>query len=456
VTPGPTPTPVPASDPGLDPAGQDADPGAGTGNVGDPAPGCDHDPNAHIGVHVADSQGAGVGGVAISVSSFSPGGATNDDGDLDLGDVPVGSYTVSGSKDGYAGGVASQTQDAPSGVTTLFNLTLDPAQAQLKVTVLDLDGNPVDAAAIALNDASVGVTDSTGNLDMGNHPPGSYTVTARKDNFQPDPATQTQTAPASTVTQFQLSLDTLKITSKTQAAFPSPKTRTRVGVGELVDLTCSTGSADWTMSPQSGNLSADSGATVTYTAPAGATSVTITAKDSSGATASITFTIVAPTGATWAKIGGSETHTHGKVDIQYQANIFIQPVDVSFEHISVRELQANAVGNGCYAALIANATAAGNPVQHQHAGEGQTLMSVQGPTSDSSGSKVSQPDTVGANVDNDKVCNGGWTTTIPLVYAMGPSTPAQFTTVDQIVTVTPPGTITVSKGGSSGSGSSSN
>jgi len=119
-----------------------------------------------------------------------------------------------GSKDGYEAGVDSQTQDAPGGQTTLYNLTLNPAQAQLNVTVLDLDGSPVEGAAISLNDASVGLTDSNGTLDLGKHPPDNYTVAARKDNYTPDPATQSQSAPASTTTTFQLSLNGIKITSR--------------------------------------------------------------------------------------------------------------------------------------------------------------------------------------------------------------------------------------------------
>ena len=248
----------------------------------------------------------------------------------------------------------------------------------------------------------------------------------------------------------------MKVTSQTQAAFPSNKSRTRLGLGELVDVTCSTGAADWTLSQQSGSLSATNGTTVTYTASMFPGSVTITAT-ANGATASITFTIVAPSGATWVKIGSSESQAMepGSLDIQYEANVFIQPADVSFEHIQVRELQSSATGNGCYAATIANATANGAPVQHQHGGEGQSLNPVQQPTSDSSGSKVSQTDTIGANVLTSKICNGGWSFSIPMVYGGGGLSETRFgNPVQQVVTVTPgsapnQGSITVAKGGSS-------
>jgi len=72
---------------------------------------------------------------------------------------------------------------------------------------------------------------------------------------------------------------------------PSDKSRTRVGVGELVDLTCTAGAADWTMSPQIGSLSATNGETVTYTAPATGGSVTFTATVGS-ASATLPLTIV--------------------------------------------------------------------------------------------------------------------------------------------------------------------
>ena len=65
------------------------------------------------------------------------------------------------------------------------------------------------------------------------------------------------------------------VTSETVMEEPPDLARTRLGVGERVRVSYSLGSATWTMAGK-GSLSSDSGATVTYTAPKKAGSVTLT------------------------------------------------------------------------------------------------------------------------------------------------------------------------------------
>jgi len=92
-----------------------------------PAAGC----RAHIGVHVQDSSGAAVQGASISVDGMGPVGTTDPGGNLDIGDVEPGTYTVEGTKVGFAPASASQEQPAPCGASTLYTLVLDPLHAKI-------------------------------------------------------------------------------------------------------------------------------------------------------------------------------------------------------------------------------------------------------------------------------------------------------------------------------------
>jgi hypothetical protein len=133
MPPDPTPTPVPAStddsqSQALSCAADDADTNAGSGDVGDPVSSCQATPTptptplpADIAVHVQDPLGNPVSGASVEVIENGLSGTTDSNGDHDFGNVPPGSYTV---KATLQTATASLTQNAPSGTTTQYILTL--------------------------------------------------------------------------------------------------------------------------------------------------------------------------------------------------------------------------------------------------------------------------------------------------------------------------------------------
>jgi hypothetical protein len=232
-----------------------------------------------------------------------------------------------------------------------------------------------------------------------------------------------------------------KVTSQTVATVPSNRARTRLGVGESTLLTYSLGAATWTMSPpdpEGGSLSSTSGASVTYTAPDRATSVTITATGG-GCTKTITLTIVEPSSIRMERRPGTRgNHTINTASVGFIADIYVLPADVSFEHCSYLESEVDAVGTGCFQQFYAN-----NHVGHH---PNTSPIPIGPPVSDTSGSKVNGFDKIAASGSK---CNGGWTWSIPWLFRVGGGTDKQFTTVDQVVAITAAGAADISKAGAS-------
>jgi hypothetical protein len=172
---------------------------------------------AHIAVHVQTSASEPVPNVTISVSG-GPGGVTDEDGDLDLGDVEPGSYTVSATRDGYTPASTTQTLSAEAGASTQFQLTLDIDQAHLAVHVQDCDGKPVEGVPITLNDEqSMGSTDSDGNLDLGLHPPSTYAVATQTETHANASQELDAVGGADTLFQLELKAKTPTITAKQES-----------------------------------------------------------------------------------------------------------------------------------------------------------------------------------------------------------------------------------------------
>lgn len=143
---------------------------------------------------------------------------------------------------------------------------------------------------------------------------------------------------------------TATVTSEMVMTEPPDRARIRMGVGERVRTTYSLGSAAWTVAG-GGTLSATSGATVTYTAPNTAGSVTLTATGG-GCSASITFTIVAPKSVRMVKKFTSAArveHTQSFPDVGMFTNIFLAPDDVNFHRVEFLELEIGCTAVGVYA-----------------------------------------------------------------------------------------------------------
>lgn len=148
------------------------------------------------------------------------------------------------------------------------------------------------------------------------------------------------------------------ITSETVATSPGARTRTKVGVGEEVDLTHSGGSTTWS-APAGTKLSATTGAKVRMTAPDTAQTITVTA-----GTATLDFTIVAPTGVHMDRFAGTGIkHTRNQADSGIMTLPFLLPDDVNFLKVTYREMDVAGVPStpGVYSC---------NPFSGGHCGAG--------------------------------------------------------------------------------------
>jgi hypothetical protein len=132
---------------------------------------------------------------------------------------------------------------------------------------------------------------------------------------------------------------------------PPDRARTKMAVGERVRVTYSLGAATWTAAG-GGTFSATEGATVTFTAPNTAGSVTLTATGG-GCTQTITFTVVEPNGVRMHKKfnAGHIQHTANMPDIGTLCNIFLAPADVNFHRVQFLELEIGQTATGVYACL---------------------------------------------------------------------------------------------------------
>jgi hypothetical protein len=217
---------------------------------------------------------------------------------------------------------------------------------------------------------------------------------------------------------------------------PDPRTRTRIGVGETVDLTVSPAPATWAVTAGA-TLSANSGPTVQLTAGDRAATVTVTATGS-GCSCSIQFTIVEPTDVTAEQVPGTNVwHRHGTPTVGFKANWFVQPADVSFEGITVREKHCAAVCTGYF--LPQNG-------QDHVPGSDVTL----GPVVAGKGSPIQGTDTIqgGDGGIGPPYSNGTFTWPIPWEYQVGSGTPKELTNkVNHVKTIDSTGTLTLSKGG---------
>lgn len=142
----------------------------------------------------------------------------------------------------------------------------------------------------------------------------------------------------------------LTITSQTVATSPTNRTRTRIGVGEEVELTASPGPATWALTKGSGTLSPGGSQTkVTFTASDKGETVEITATGA-GCSGKIIFTIVEPSNWTMKRQPGTNVgHPAGRPRCYWRGVFFIHPNDVNFYRIQFREKDSKYVGTGSYA-----------------------------------------------------------------------------------------------------------
>ena len=171
-------------------------------------------------------------------------------------------------------------------------------------------------------------------------------MSCRSDNS--DPASGPN--PASPPNQPEQECKSCTITSKTVATSPADRARTKIGVGEEVDLTVDPAPATWSITSGSGTLTPNSGshASVRFTASDKGEDVTITATGS-GCSCTITLKVVQPSSWTMKRQPGTNLkHTAGRPDCGWKGIMYFHPDDVNFYRVENREKDSKYVGTGSY------------------------------------------------------------------------------------------------------------
>jgi len=233
----------------------------------------------------------------------------------------------------------------------------------------------------------------------------------------------------------------IAITSQTQETDLPDRARKRIGVGERVTLTATPGPAQWSIVSGVGDLSAQSGASVDFTASEEAGTVQISAEGANGCAATIAFTVVAPSGVHLERVPGTKKwHTHKTRTTGMICEIWVVPADVSFKNVTFRELEAYAKGTGAFAAFASQ-----NNVGHSPNPSSAVVDRVD----PGKGSKIRGKDRIATKTTTTG--SGTMTWSIPYEYSVnGALFPKTFAnTVEQVATFESNGKVTLTKGGAS-------
>jgi len=140
----------------------------------------------------------------------------------------------------------------------------------------------------------------------------------------------------------------IQITSQCLATTPTNLARLTIGVCEEVILLLTpspSGTVAWTLS--GGGTLNGSGNSADFIAPDTGQTCTITATASDCSCSwTKTFTVVAPSGVGFVKLG--EKHTQGWIDAGFHAQCIILDTNVSFYNIQISELHATYTADGCF------------------------------------------------------------------------------------------------------------
>ncbi len=241
-----------------------------------------------------------------------------------------------------------------------------------------------------------------------------------------------------------IKLTVYTVAHETVAAAPANRKRAKVGVGEEVTLTVSPGSADWAVAGDHGaKVVSASGLAATFTAGdrAGASTITGTAL---GSSFTVEFTVIEPTGAMMERAPGTGIyHRSGTPSVGFLGKPFIQPADVSFQNIKIREKHCAAVTTGYFGHQAG--------LDHDPDPGGPNDFKAVGSVVAGKGSEFLVVDTV-QGADGGKgppYSDGTFTWHIPWEYRVGAGAPKEFATVDQVKTIDSTGRLTISKGGTS-------
>jgi len=149
------------------------------------------------------------------------------------------------------------------------------------------------------------------------------------------------------------------------------------------------------------------------------------------------FTVVEPSGVLIEQVPGTHVwHRHGVPSVGFQGLWYIQPVDVSFEGIVVREKHCAAVCTGYF-----------TPQNGQDHVPGADLTI--GAVVAGKGSLANGQDQIqgGDGTIGPPYSAGVFTWPIPWEFQVGSGTPRVFATVNHVKAIDAAGTLTLSKGG---------
>jgi hypothetical protein len=145
-----------------------------------------------------------------------------------------------------------------------------------------------------------------------------------------------------TAASLSLPFNVIQITNQCNAAVPTPRTRTTIGVGELVSLGLvgpPAGTFTWTTS--AGTLSTTNGTSTVLTAPERAATATVTV-NFTGGSCNKAFTVVEPAGETAVK-DHEYTYPAGTQGAgMLLSPITVTPTTVSFARVEVLEVPGGA------------------------------------------------------------------------------------------------------------------
>lgn len=143
------------------------------------------------------------------------------------------------------------------------------------------------------------------------------------------------------------------IKSETVATTPGARTRTRIGIGEEVNLTTDPStSVTWTIESddgQKGTLGTASGNSSQYTAcDRGGKTVTIKAESACGRTDTHQFTVVQPSSAHFVGQADISSLTTTTAKAGFTGTVYAMPADVSFYNIDTTEGACQSTGTGVF------------------------------------------------------------------------------------------------------------
>jgi GT2 family glycosyltransferase len=214
------------------------------------------------------------------------------------------------------------------------------------------------------------------------------------------------------------------ITSQTVATQPSNRTRTTIGIGEVVNLTFAGTTATWLL--QGPGTLTPNGKTATYTASATTGRVVIQATAPNGCSSAAVFTVIAPSAVNDQY--QSLLHTQGDANIGMCAGVYIGPDTVNFGAVYIREVNEGATASGCWACINGQChclTCASTYCNSVHASS--TVTSGYG--------TLVGVDTIYSGYCGSNTSPGSVSFTIPVQYSLDNSTWVQFFTESQVHTL---------------------